>query len=188
MSVEDADTGEAGSGHLDAWIAREPGGARSQTVASAWSPATGLELSAALARDRTAAVTSAQLAVKALLSPPSDDGCNSAGVAGISHSRGSGNTPYASAIVSCHLPWGVTHVNLGFQRHPGMRATATWGAALERAFGGVTASLEAFGERHGKPTYQVGARRLLTGQLQIDGTVGRHDRKSVFSLGLVHPF
>jgi hypothetical protein len=188
LSVEDADTGEAGSGHFDTWVARDPGGGRSWTLSPAWSPRSGLELSGALTRDRTAAVTSTQLAAKVLFSAPQDGGCNSAGLAGITHSRGVGNTPLVSAIVTCNGAWGAAHVNLGAQRNPGTRTVPTWGAALERSFGSVTASLEAFGQRHGKPVFQVGARTLLTGQLQLDGTIGRQDRTSLFSLGLVHPF
>ena len=52
LSVEDASTGQAGSGHLDTWAARDPGGARSATLSAAWSPTSRLELSAAVARDR----------------------------------------------------------------------------------------------------------------------------------------
>ena len=60
----------------------------------------------------------------------------------------------------------------------------TWGVAVEREMGGVTPHLEYFGAKGEKPTVQAGMRGEILKSLQLDGTVGRVDKETVYSVGM----
>lgn len=189
LTVDDANTDDAGSGHVEAWYARQPGKANTWTVAPAYSPMDGLELGASVTRDRTAASTSQSLQAKWRITPSQESGCNSAAVLGASQTRGqSGSTPYFNGLLTCNSALGSTHFNLGAQRAPGGPGVGTWGLAHEREWGPVTVHAEAFGQRLAKPTFQVGARKDLSSQLQLDATVGRSNHQNLFSVGLKQSF
>lgn len=189
LTVDDANTDDAGTGHVEGWYARQPGRAHTWTVAPAYAPVDGLELGASVTRDRTAATTSQALQAKWRITPAQEAGCNTALVLGATQTRGQGGTtPYLNGLLSCNSTWGATHLNLGGQRPSGGPGVASWGLAHEREFGAATLHVEAFGQRLAKPTFQVGARILLTKQLQLDATVGRSNRETLLSVGLKQPF
>ncbi|MDI1340227.1 hypothetical protein [Polaromonas sp.] len=189
LTVDDANTDDAGTGHVEGWYARQPGHAHTWTVAPAYAPVDGLELGAAVTRDRSAATTSQALQAKWRITPSQEAGCNAAAVLGATQTRGqSGTTPYLNGLLSCNSSWGATHVNLGGQRPAGGPGVATWGLAHEREFGAATVHVEAFGQRLAKPTFQVGARTHLTQRLQLDATVGRSKRETLLSVGLKQSF
>lgn len=189
LMVDDANTDDAGTGHVEGWYARQPGHAHTWTVAPAYAPVDGLELGASFTRDRSAATTSQALQAKWRITPSQEVGCNAAAVLGATQTRGqSGTTPYLNGLLSCNSPWGATHVNVGGQRPSGGPGVATWGLAHERAFGAATVHGEAFGQRLAKPTFQVGTRTNLTHRLQLDATVGRSNRETLLSVGLKQSF
>lgn len=189
LTVDDANTDDAGTGHVEGWYARQPGRAHTWTVAPAYAPVDGLELGASVTRDRTTATTSRALQAKWRITPSREAGCNTATVLGATQTHGQGGTtPYLNGLLSCNSTWGATHVNLGGQRPSGGPGVAAWGLAHERTFGAATLHVEAFGQRLAKPTFQVGARTLLTKQLQLDATVGRSNRETLLSVGLKQPF
>ncbi len=189
LTVDDANTNDAGSGHVEGWYARQPGRANTWTVAPAFSPVDGLELGASVTRDRTAASTSQSLQAKWRITPSQEVGCNSAAVLGASQiRRQSGTTPYLNGLLTCNSNWGSTHLNLGAQRAPGGPGIGTWGLAHERAWDTVTVHVEAFGQRLVKPTFQVGARTDLSPSLQLDATLGRSNNHTLFSVGFKHSF
>lgn len=189
LTVDDANTDDAGTGHVEGWYARQPGHAHTWTLAPAYAPVDGLELGASVTRDRTAASTSQALQAKWRITPSQEAGCNTALVLGATQTRGQGGTtPYLNGLLSCNSTWGATHLNLGGQRPSGGPGVATWGLAHERAFGVATLHVEAFGQRLAKPTVQVGARSNLTHRLQLDATVGRSNRDTLVSVGLKQSF
>jgi hypothetical protein len=69
----------------------------------------------------------------------------------------------------------AAHLNLGLSQVRGRHAVANWGAALELAVGDAWTLLgERYGERHGRPATQIGARTWLRPNvLQLDATLGR---------------
>ncbi|MEO8022136.1 hypothetical protein [Polaromonas sp.] len=189
LTVDDASTDDAGTGHVEGWYARQPGHAHTWTVAPAYAPVDGLELGASVTRDRTAAATSQALQAKWRITPSQEAGCNTAAVLGATQTRGQGGTtPYLNGLLSCSSAWGTSHFNLGGQRPSGGPGVTTWGLAHERGFGPATLHVEAFGQRLAKPTFQVGARASLTNQLQLDATVGRSNRETLVSIGLKQSF
>ncbi|WP_372827790.1 hypothetical protein [Polaromonas sp.] len=189
LTVDDANTDDAGSGHVEGWYARQPGRANTWTVAPAYAPIDGLELGALATRDRTAASTSQSLQAKWRITPSRENGCNSAAVLGVSQTRGqSGTTPFLNGLLTCSSTWGATHMNLGAQRAPGGPGVGSWGLAHEREWGQVTMHAEAFGQRLAKPTFQMGVRTNLARQLQVDATLGRINRETLFSVGLKQSF
>lgn len=189
LTVDDANTDEAGSGHVEGWYARQPGRANTWTVAPAYAPIDGLELGASVTRDRAAASTSQSLQAKWRITPSREDGCNSAAVLGVSQTRGqSGTTPYLNGLLTCNGALGATHLNLGAQRAPGGPGVGSWGLAHEREWGPVTLHAEAFGQRLAKPTFQIGARKDLSPSLQLDATLGRTNHQKLFSVGLKQSF
>ncbi|MDP1742286.1 MAG: hypothetical protein Q8K71_00870 [Polaromonas sp.] len=189
LTVDDANTDDAGSGHVEGWYARQPGRANTFTVAPAYAPIDGLELGASVTRDRTAASTSQSLQAKWRITPSLDNGCNPAAVLGASQTRGqSGTTPYLNGLLTCNSALGSTHVNLGAQRASGGPGVGTWGLAHEREWGPVTVHAEAFGQRLAKPTFQIGARKDLSPSLQLDATLGRNNRQGLVSVGFKQSF
>lgn len=189
LTVDDASVNDAGAGHVEAWYARQPGRAHTWTVAPAYAPIDGLELGAALSRDRTADATTGAVQAKWRITPSLETGCNVGAVLGVAHTRGAGgNSPYFNGLATCNSSWGASHFNLGAVRAPGGPTLGTWGIAQEREFGQVTAHVEAFGQRHSKPTFQVGARMEVAKGLQIDGTLGRSNHETLVSVGLKQSF
>jgi hypothetical protein len=189
LTVDDANTDDAGTGHLEGWYARQPGRAHTWTVAPAYAPVHGLELGASVTRDRTAASTSQLLQAKWRISPPREQGCNDAAVIGVLQVRGqAGNTPYVNGLLSCNSAWGATHFNLGAQHPSGGPGVATWGLAHERDVGRATLHVEAFGQRLAKPSFQIGARTSVLPRFQLDASLGRNNRETLFSVGLRQSF
>lgn len=192
LTVDDAATNAKGEGHVEAWYARMPGRAHSWNLAPAYAPIEGLEFSGLVARDTTNRVNMQALQVKWIVTPPQERGCNAGLVGGAGRSAAAGNasstTPYFNGLLTCRQGDWAGHANLGRQLPDGAPAATTWGLAVERALGAVTAHAEAFGERHGRPTRQLGLRTELRPGLQLDGTVGRAESQTVFSVGLKQSF
>lgn len=189
LSVDDAGVNAAGNGHIEAWWEGARGQRGTAYVAPAYAPVEGLELGALLARDIGERSTLQGLQAKWQWSSSQTEGCNAASSAGVVRRHGSsGNTLALNAIGSCAADWGNVHANLGAQRAPDQSWRPTWGLALEKAWGAVTAHAEAFGERHSAPTFQIGARWEWAPQWQIDGTLGRQSGRTLLSLGLKRGF
>lgn len=189
LAVDDAGLNEAGNGHIEVWWEGARGERGTAYAAPAYAPIEGLEVAAVLGRDASERNTLQGLQAKWQWSPSQNEGCNAASSVGVFHRHGSGgNTLALNAIGSCAADWGQVHGNLGAQRAPGASWQPTWGLALEKTWGAVTAHIEAFGERHNAPTFQTGARWQWAPQWQIDGTVGRQSGHTLLSVGLKHSF
>ena len=166
-----------------------PGKVNTWNVSPAYSPIKDVELAALLTRDTTDTLTMTAAQVKWRITPSKPDGCNLGLVAGVSHTnRGGGNMPYLNGLATCNHKGGALHVNLGLSRSDGGPTLTNWGAAYERELGPVTAHAEVFGQEHGKPTTQVGLRKDVVPGLQLDGTIGRSDGDTVFSVGMKKSF
>lgn len=191
LTVDDASTNAKGEGHVEAWYARMPGKAHTWNVSPAYAPIESLEFSGLIARDTTNRMNMQALQFKWIVTPPQERGCNAGVVGGVGRASGAGSsdtTPYVNGLLTCrHGDW-AAHANLGSQRPDCAPSITTWGVAIEHSFGAVTAHAEAFGERHGRPTRQVGLRTELRPGLQLDGTLGRGESATVFSVGLKQSF
>lgn len=189
LTVEDADTAEVGGGQLESWLARASDGSRVWTTSVGVGVWDGVELGAAYARNTRLNENTTALQAKFRLTPSVEGGCNLGAVLGVAHTdRGVGRDYEATGLLTCRLAPFTLHTNLGATRAQGGPTLASWGVAAEKAFGDLTAHLEAFGEQHGKPTVQVGLRKEILPNLQLDGTLGRAERRTVFSVGLMLEF
>lgn len=189
LAVDDANVNEVGSGHVEAWYARQPGGVNVWTVAPAYGLTEGMEIAASWSRDASNQVNTTALQAKFRLTPSRKDGCNVGAVIGASRPNdGSGNTPYINGLLSCNMDAGSLHLNLGANRPPDGPTLNTWGLAFEREFGAMTAHVEYFGQEQASPTFQLGLRTELVKNVQIDGTVGHSSGDALFSLGLKFQF
>jgi hypothetical protein len=185
LSVDDANVNDAGAGHVEFWYARQPGDVNVWTVAPAYGVVDGIEIGAALARDTSNNLSTTSLQVKFRITESKKSGCNVGAVLGASQPNdGSGNTPYINGLMSCNGEAGSLHINLGGNRGPNGPTLGTWGVAVEREFGAVTAHAEAFGQEQSAPVVQLGLRTMVLKTLQLDGTVGSTNGQSVFTLGL----
>ncbi|MGC3987145.1 MAG: hypothetical protein QM777_21720 [Pseudorhodoferax sp.] len=185
LTVDDANVAEVGGGQVETWYARPVGRDRLWTSTLGVGVLEGLELGAGVERNFSVPETSSTVQAKMRLTPAVAGGCNAGAVVGRMHlHRARGDASYANGLFSCNLDGGPLHLNLGAHRPDGGGTQATWGLAKEAGFGAVTAHVEAFGQQHGKPTLQFGLRREIATNLQIDGTLGRSERKAVFSLGV----
>ena len=191
LSVDDAGTNAKGEGHVEVWAARADR-ATAWNLSPAYALADGLELSALLSRDATNKINGSAIQLKWLITPSRDAGCNVGMGGGGSRASGqvaSANAGFVNGILSCNgTPLGNAHVNLGSVKVSGASASTTWGIALEREVGPVTAHVEWFGIEGSKPTLQLGARGDIARNLQLDGTVGRNNGESVYSLGVKFRF
>lgn len=191
LTVDDAGTNAKGEGHVEAWAARADG-ATTWNLSPAYAIAQGLEISALLSRDTTNKINGSAAQIKWLITPSRDQGCNVGLAGGGSRASGQGasaNAGFVNGIFSCNgTPLGNLHANLGSVKVSGESATTTWGIALEREVGPVTPHVEWFGAEGSKPTLQVGVRGDISGRVQLDGTVGRSDGASIYSLGVKFRF
>lgn len=183
LTVDDANLNDKGHGHVEAWAARESGKADVLNVAPAFSPWEAVELVGVLARDRTASVTSTTVIGRFRITPPQASGCNVLAAVGHQHGSPGGNQPFAYSAITCNTNALALHVNLGAAKPSGASSFGTWGVALEHTSARLTPHVEAFGQERAKPTFQVGARTDVAKGWQVDGTLGRSDGDTIFSLG-----
>lgn len=191
LTVDDAGTNAKGEGHVEFWAARADGN-RSLNIAPAYAVSDGLEIGALLARDTTSKITTAGAQVKWLITPSKDRGCNVGVALGAARASGQGdsdNAGFVNGLLSCNATaLGNVHVNLGSTKASGQAETTNWGVAIERDFGALTPHVEWFGFEGSKPTLQLGARGDVAKDLQLDGTIGRSDRVTLYSVGLKFRF
>jgi hypothetical protein len=190
LTVDDANVNDKGAGHVESWVAREPGKVNTFNIAPAYAPIDGLELGALLSRDTTNKTTGTALQAKWRITASQEKSCNVGAVLGVAHeSNGGGNTPYLNGLLSCNgNALGNVHLNLGMVKAQHVRAKLAWGAAIEREMGAVTPHIEVFGTEGDKPTYQLGLRSQISKTIQLDGTVGRSNGDNLYSLGLKFQF
>ena len=191
LTVDDAGTNAKGEGHVEFWATRADG-SRSLNIAPAYALADGLEIGALLARDTTSKITTTGAQVKWLITPSRDRGCNAGVAFGAAHASGQGNSDnagFVNGLLSCNgTALGHVHANLGSTKASGQAEITNWGVAIEREFGAVTPHVEWFGVEGSKPTLQVGARGDAAKDLQLDGTIGRSDGVTLYSVGLKFRF
>ncbi|MFO1218188.1 MAG: hypothetical protein U1E89_07465 [Burkholderiaceae bacterium] len=187
LTVDDAGTNAKGEGHVELWGSRADG-ATTWNVSPAYALTEGLELAALASRDATHRITGTALQVKWLATPSRESGCNAGLAGGGSRSSDGGggiNAAFVNGIVSCNgTLLGAVHLNLGAERTSGASSTGTWGIALEREVGRVTPHVEWFGAEGSKPALQFGLRGDVAQNLQLDGTFGRRDGSSLYSVGI----
>ena len=189
LTVDDANVNDVGAGHVEMWYSRLPGKINTWNVAPAYSPIKEIEFSALVSRDMTGRLTTTAAQAKWRMTASNPDGCNLGMTLGISHgSGGIGNSPYVNGIATCNHKGGAFHLNFGISHPNGSKALGNWGVAYEREISGMTAHVEVFGQEEGKPTTQLGLRKDIAQGLQLDGTVGRSDGDTVFSVGLKKSF
>jgi hypothetical protein len=183
LSVDDANIDDKGTGHIEAWVAREPGKADVVNVAPAYSPWHVVELSGLLSRNRTNSISSVGVLARVQITEPKKSGCNFLVALGHQHFSPGGNQPFAYTTATCNRGDFTLHGNLGAANPSRGPSFGTWGIALEHDTGTFTAHIESFGQEDSKPTFQVGARREVAKGWQVDGTMGRIDGETIFSLG-----
>lgn len=190
LTVDDAGTNAKGEGHIEAWAARGEG-SRSLNLAPAYAFVEGLELGALLARDTTNKVTATGAQLKWLITPSKERGCNAGVALGASHSTGGGTSAdaaFVNGLFSCNEGPSHLHLNLGSGKASDESAITTWGVAFERETGAMTPHVEWFGAEGTKPTIQLGVRGDIAKGLQLDGTLGRSDDRTLYSVGLKFKF
>lgn len=188
LTVDDANVDDAGEAHVEAWYARQPGKTNTWTVAPAIGLGSGLELDGSASRDTTSSLTTTAVQLKWRITPSQENGCNLGAVAGVSHTQGNSNMPYVNGLFTCNGGFGSLHLNAGANRVSGGPTLGTWGVAFEHELGAFTAHVETFGQRHSAPTLQVGLRTEIAKGWQLDGTVGRLQRDTLYSLGFKRSF
>ncbi len=187
LTVDDAGTSAGGQGHVELWTDRADG-ARSYNISPAYAIREGLEISALLSRFSPDKITATGLQLKYLFTPSLEDGCNFGAGVGLVRAKADGDSEsesFVNGIASCNgTPLGNVHFNLGYSKASGTSGLMSYGVALEREMGSVTPHIEYFGVEHTKPVLQVGARTELYKNLQLDGTVGRSDGITIYSIGV----
>jgi hypothetical protein len=185
LAVDDANVNDVHAGHVETYFQRQPGSSNTWTIAPAYGIAEGVEIGASFNRDNTGDVNTTGLQVKFRFTESQKVGCNFGGTVGASQANpGDGNVPFVTLLATCNSDAGSVHFNVGAVRSPGAPTLGTWGVALEREFGEVTAHIEAFGMENSQPTFQMGLRTMVTKSIQLDGTVGRTNDESIYSVGL----
>jgi hypothetical protein len=185
LMVDDTGTNDKGHGHLEAWYERQPSGGHVWNVAPAFAVLDGVEISAALSRQRPGDEGARALQVKVSLTEPQEQGCNLAASAAhtqLNQARGHGNQ--VLGIATCNSSLGSAHLNLGALR-PSLenRTLSLVGAAFERPIGAMTAHVEWLREQDAKPVTAAGIRTPIAKNLQLDASVARTERDTVYTVG-----
>ncbi len=186
LAVDDANVNDVGSGHIEAYYQRLPGSVNAWTISPAYGLIEGVEIAASFNRDNTAEVNTTAVQVKIRLTESKKLGCNVATSLGLAQTNvaGVGSSQFINGLMTCNMDAsGSVHVNLGWVNPPAGPATGVWGLAYEREFGALTGHVELFGAENALPTVQVGLRTMLTKNLQLDGSVGRNNDESLYSVG-----
>jgi hypothetical protein len=184
LTVDDANVNDVGEGHVEGWWTRGPSGARSWTVAPAYSPIQNVELGAGMARDPKTRLETLNVQAKFRITPSQENGCNAGAVVGTARTTGDVSKGYVYALFSCnHARLGSLHSNLGMVDVSSSQRVGSWGLAWERAYGDVTAHVEVYGQQHDKPTWATGLRTNILPKLQLDGSVGRQAGQNLVTLG-----
>lgn len=184
--MDDAGTIAQVEGHAQAWALRS-GGATAWDLSPAYAFAKGVELSALASRDTSNRVAGTAAQVRWLVTPSREADCNVGLSGGGTRSSGGGASEpagFVNGILRCNGARGNVHANPGATKPTGESATGTWGVALERPLGVVTPHVEWFGVEGSKPTLQLGVRGDVGKNLQVDGTVGRSDGQSLYTIGV----
>jgi hypothetical protein len=191
LTVDDAGTNAAGEGHVEVWMVRAKE-ARSWNISPAYALRDGLEISALLSRERHDKLTTTAIQLKYLFSPSNKDGCNfgvGVGVARASADGQSEDGSFVNGIASCNgTPLGNAHLNVGYTKPSSAKGAKSWGMALEHEMGAVTPHVEYFGVEHSKPVVQLGLRGDIARNVLLDGTVGRFDGVTGYSVGFKFKF
>ena len=184
LSVDDANVNDVGEGHVEGWWTRGPSGARSWTIAPAYSPVQNVELGAGLAREQKTGLETQNIQAKFRITPSQENGCNAGAVIGTARTTGDVSKGYVNALFSCnHARLGSLHTNFGALDFSNTQRIGTWGLAWERAYGDVTAHVEVYGQQHDKPTWASGLRTNILPKLQLDGSVGRQAGQNLVTIG-----
>jgi hypothetical protein len=80
------------------------------------------------------------------------------------------------------------HASLGLSKAKDSPTDCAWGIALEKEIFGVTPHIEWFGVEGSKSTGQIGLRGNIANSIQLDGSVGRSDGNTLYTLGLKFQF
>jgi hypothetical protein len=190
LTVDDANTDDKGTGHVEMWVARESGRVTTYNISPAYGVFDGLEVAALFTRDRSTPATTSALQAKWRITAADDDGCNVAIVAVGARTRGvSGSARSLTGIATCNgKDWGSVHFNVGGFKPAAGRSIRVWGVAYEREFFGVTPNIEWTRGENEKSTVQFGLRDDFAKNVQLDGSIGRVDRATIFSVGLTLRF
>jgi hypothetical protein len=186
LTVDDASTNDKGEGHVELWMARESGRITTFNISPAYAPFENFEIAALLTRDRTTPLTTSTLQAKWIFNSSQPNGCNVGATVAGARARGVDGTARAlNGIVTCNGEnVGSIHVNLGSSKAAGDASLRTWGVALEREFSGVTPSVEWYGGQGQRPTVQFSLRSEVVKNVQLDGSAGRVDGETIYSVGL----
>lgn len=191
MVLDDAGINARGEGHVETWVSHGDG-ATAFNVAPAYAFWSRVELSALLARDGGNGITTTGVQAKWMITPSLDDGCNLATSFGAQHVRapgGSGDLQFVNGLVSCNAtPLGNVHFNVGYSKPDGATGETSYGVALERSFGRLTPHVEVFGSNRLDASVNAGLRGDIARNLQLDGSLGRIDHSTVYTLGLKFRF
>ena len=184
LTVDDANVNDVGEGHVEGWWTRGRSGARSWTLAPAYSPVQNIELGAGLARDPKTGLETLNVQAKFRITPSQENGCNLGAVLGTVRTTGDTSKGYVNALFTCnHGTLGSLHTNLGSLDFSNTQRIGTWGLAWERAYGDITAHVEVYGQQHDKPTWATGLRTNILPKLQLDGSVGRQAGQNLVTIG-----
>lgn len=151
LSIDDANIDDKGTGHIEAWVAREPGKSDVIYVAPAYSPWQVVELSGLPLRNRTDLISSVGALARAQVTEPKKSGCNFLVALGHQHFSPGGNLPFAYTAATCNKNDFTLHGNLGAAKPSRASSFGTWGVALEHDAGTFTAHVESSARRFRTP-------------------------------------
>lgn len=191
LVLDDAGINKKGEGHVETWLTRTDG-ATAFNVSPAYAFWDTVELAAVLSRDNGNSVTTTAVQAKWMITPSQDTGCNVAasfGALRVKTDLGSGNGSFVNGLFSCNgNKFGNLHFNLGYAKPSGGSGETNYGVALEKSFGALTPHIELFGSENVDASVNIGLRGDIAKNVQLDGSVGRLDTVTFYTVGLKFRF
>lgn len=186
LNVDDANVNDKGKGHVEAWLTRADS-VSIYSIAPAYAPIEGLEIGGLYARENDTKLNITGLQAKWRITASQDQGCNVGATFGLTRASAQGSSANGQSLTglfSCNgVAGGSVHLNVGLDRVSGGDTSNRWGLAFERSWGAVTPHIEWFGSEGSKPTLGIGLRGMVSDNVQLDGSVGRTDGLTVYTLG-----
>ena len=182
MLVDDANTNEAGHGHLESWFDKEN---NALSFSPAYAPIEELELGANFTNSQLTSEKAYSFQMKKLFTSSQQNGCNTGGTLGRSAvTNDSGYSIYGWGILTCNsINWGTVHANLGWDKPNTSSANVLYGVAYEYPLENLVPNIEWMHVEGSENITSIGLRTEIIKNVQLDGSYRIQGDNKYWTLG-----
>ena len=182
LLVDDANTNEAGHGHLESWFDKEN---NAISFSPAYAPIEELELGANFTNSQATSEKAYSFQLKKLFTSSQENGCNTGTTLGRSADiNASGYSIYGWGILTCNsTQWGSVHANLGWDKPNTSSANVLYGVAYEYPLANLVPNIEWMHVEGSENITSIGVRTEIMKNVQLDGSYRVQGDNKFWTLG-----